>query len=94
MPARSSMPKMTRKSTEIMRNLTHKSLFWSYINCLVRDAVRSEPVSEPNSLLNGNLQGKLHLLTSNLTEVGVPSRGNQPFPRKFSCARNRELCFA
>ena len=64
------------------------------MDCLVRDAVHSEPVSHPNSLIIGNLQGKIHFLTSNFDVVGLPSLGNQPFSSKFSYARNRELCFA
>ena len=61
---------------------------------VVRDAVQSEPVSGRISQLNGNLQGKLHFLSSNFDEMGRKSSGNLSLLLRFPYAQNREFSFA
>lgn len=50
---------------------------------MVRDAVQRESVSGRTSLLNGNLQGKLHFLNSNFDAMGRRVHGNPWLEREF-----------
>jgi len=58
---------------------------------MVRDAVWSEPVSPPISLLNGNLQGNRPFQASSSADFTVKNHGFLPFCSTFLYAQNREF---